>query len=41
MRLAFGAMGCVILGILLFVVFKMRMLSGASDIQVLAPLKHP
>lgn len=41
MRLAFGAMGCLILGILLFVVFKMRMLSGASDIHALAPLKHP
>jgi type VI secretion system protein ImpK len=40
-RLAFGALGCVILGILFFVVFKMRMLSGVSDIHAIAPLNHP
>jgi type VI protein secretion system component VasF len=36
-RLAFGALGCVLLGILLLVIFKMRLLSGVSDIHSLAP----
>jgi type VI secretion system protein ImpK len=39
--LALGALGCAVFGILLFVVFKLRMLSGASDIHALAPLIHP
>jgi len=40
-RLAFVAMGCVVLGILFFLVFKMRMLAGVSDIHAIAPLTHP
>jgi len=40
-RLAFGALGCVILAILFLVVFKMRILSGVSDIHAIAPLNHP
>ena len=36
-RLAFGALGCVMLGILFLVIFKMRLLSGVSDIHSLAP----
>jgi type VI secretion system protein ImpK len=40
-RLAFSALGCVILGVLFFVVFKMRVLSAVSGIHVLAPLYHP
>jgi type VI secretion system protein ImpK len=36
-RLAFGALGCVILGILFLVIFKMRLLSGVSEIHSLAP----
>ena len=39
--LALGALSCAVFGILLFVVFKLRMLSGASDIHALAPLIHP
>jgi type VI secretion system protein ImpK len=38
--LAFSALGCVMFGILLFIVFKMRMLSGISDIHAIAPLSH-
>jgi type VI secretion system protein ImpK len=40
-RLAFGALGCVFLGILFFVAFKMRLLAGASSIHAMAPLNHP
>jgi type VI secretion system protein ImpK len=40
-RLAFGVLGFVILGILLFVGFKMRMLSAVSGIHAMAPLNHP
>ncbi|MGC1364933.1 MAG: DotU family type IV/VI secretion system protein [Candidatus Acidiferrum sp.] len=40
-RLAFGALACVVLGILFFVVFKMRMLSAVSGIHAMAPLNHP
>ncbi|MGB8456857.1 MAG: DotU family type IV/VI secretion system protein, partial [Candidatus Acidiferrum sp.] len=40
-RLAFGALGCVILGLLFFVAFKMRMLSAVSGIHAMAPLNHP
>jgi type VI secretion system protein ImpK len=40
-RLALGALSCVILGILFFLVFKMRLLSGISDIHAIAPLNHP
>jgi type VI protein secretion system component VasF len=36
-RLGFGALGCVILGILLFVIFKMQLLSGVSVIHSIAP----
>lgn len=39
--LAFTALGCVVLGILLLVIFKLRILSGASDIHAIAPLSHP
>jgi type VI secretion system protein ImpK len=39
-RLAYTALGCVVLGLLLFLVFKMRLLSGTSNIHVLAPLTH-
>lgn len=39
-RLAFTALGCVVLGVLLFLVFKMRLLSGASAIHAIAPLTH-
>ena len=39
--LAFTALGCVVLGILLIVIFKLRILSGASDIHAIAPLSHP
>jgi hypothetical protein len=38
--LAFTALGCVVLGIL-FCNFKLRILSGASDIHAIAPLSHP
>jgi type VI secretion system protein ImpK len=41
MPLAFGALACVVLGILVFLAFKMRMLSGASEIHAMAPLTHP
>src|SRR5277367_2193985 len=40
-RLAFGAVGCVVLGFLFFIVFKMRLLAGVSDIHAIAPLTHP
>jgi type VI secretion system protein ImpK len=40
-RLAFGALGCVIFAFLLFVIFKMRMLAGVSDVHAIAPLNHP
>lgn len=40
-RLAFGFLGCLGLGILLFIVFKLRLLSGASAIHAIAPLNHP
>jgi type VI secretion system protein ImpK len=40
-RLAFVALGCVVLGILFFLVFKMRTLAGVSDIHAIAPLTHP
>jgi type VI secretion system protein ImpK len=36
-RLAIGALSCVILGIVFFVIFKMRLLSGVSDIHSIAP----
>jgi type VI secretion system protein ImpK len=38
--LAFSALGCVILGLLLFVAFKMRLLSGTSNIHTIAPITH-
>ena len=40
-RLAFGALGCVALGLLLFIIFKVRLLSGTSSIHAIAPLNHP
>lgn len=40
-RLAFGALGCVLLGLLLFVGFKMRMMSAVSSIHAMAPLNNP
>ncbi|MGC2529794.1 MAG: DotU family type IV/VI secretion system protein [Candidatus Acidiferrum sp.] len=40
-RLAFAALGCVILAVLFFIVFKMRMLSVVSSIHAMAPLNHP
>ncbi len=40
-RMAFVALGCVVLGILFFIVFKMRVISGVSDIHAIAPLNHP
>jgi type VI secretion system protein ImpK len=39
-RLAYVALGCVVLGLLLFVAFKMRLLSGASNIHAVAPASH-
>lgn len=41
LRLAFGALGFVALGFLLLIIFKVRLLSGASAIHALAPLNHP
>lgn len=38
--LAFSALGCFVLGILLFVAFKMRLLSGTSNIHTIAPINH-
>jgi type VI secretion system protein ImpK len=40
-RLALGALGCVFIGILFFIIFKVRMLSGVSDVHAIAPLNHP
>jgi len=37
---AFSALGCIILGILLFIGCKMRLLSGASSIHTVAPINH-
>jgi type VI secretion system protein ImpK len=39
-RLAYTAIGCVVLGLLLFLVFKMRLVSGTSNIHAVAPLTH-
>jgi type VI protein secretion system component VasF len=39
-RLAYTALGCVVLGLLLFLVFKMRLISGTSNIHAIAPLTH-
>jgi type VI secretion system protein ImpK len=39
-RLAYAALGCVVLGLLLFLVFKMRLVSGTSNIHAIAPLTH-
>ena len=41
LRLAFGALGLVTLGILFLIVFKVRLLAGASAIHAIAPLNHP
>lgn len=41
MPLALSALSVVTLGILLFIVFKVRLLSGASGIHAIAPLSHP
>lgn len=40
-RLAFTALGCVVLGIIFLFVFKLRLLSGVSDVHAMAPLNHP
>jgi type VI secretion system protein ImpK len=37
-RLAYTALGCVVLGLLLFLAFKMRLVSGTSNIHAIAPL---
>lgn len=39
-RLAYAALGGVVFGLLLFLVFKMRLLSGTSNIHAIAPLTH-
>jgi type VI secretion system protein ImpK len=39
-RLAYTAFGCIVLGLLLFLVFKMRLVSGTSNIHEVAPLTH-
>ncbi|HKV24476.1 MAG TPA: DotU family type IV/VI secretion system protein [Candidatus Acidoferrum sp.] len=41
MPLAFGALGSIALGILLFIIFKFQLFSGASTIHSIAPLNHP
>ena len=40
-RLAYGALASVALALLIFLVFKLRLSSGASDIHAIAPLIHP
>jgi len=40
-RLAYGALGSVVLALLIFLIFKLRLSSGASDIHSIAPLIHP
>lgn len=37
-RLAYAALGGVVLGLLLFLIFKMRLLSGTSNIHSVAPV---
>jgi type VI secretion system protein ImpK len=37
-RLAYTALCCVVLGLLLFLAFKMRLVSGTSNIHAIAPL---
>jgi type VI secretion system protein ImpK len=39
-RLAYTALGCVVLGLLLFLVFKIHLLSGTSNVHAIAPLTH-
>jgi type VI secretion system protein ImpK len=39
-RLAYTALGCIVLGLLLFLVFKMRLVSGTSNIHEVAPVTH-
>lgn len=39
-RLAYAALGCFVFALLLFLVFKMRLLSGTSNIHAIAPLTH-
>ena len=40
LRLAYGALACVVLAIFLFMGFKLRLGSGASDIHAIAPLSR-
>src|SRR5258708_7067221 len=40
-RLAYAALGCAMLAILLFLGFKLRLNSGASEIHAIAALNHP